>query len=266
MHLRLSYNNRKTLCTLHLVWQDIYSVWSPHINRTCMNDWVTRSSPKAETEAHMAVLLDAAPRLCHCDGSPPPGTSLCWLRGKERCVCLCTWCRSVKTEEKGTRMSKWDGEVEREGKRGSMWWIFVCTYDWIDYLFNHSVMFAVWCETGWWRHSFGFWRSPCWFSDIHCICRHDWKKGRKWETSSAEHLPACERGDILTNWQGEKEWDRDIETEASGDWQRTRGREVQRETNGERGGERQKWRQFDSFSHDTKCHQDFQQHFNALPA
>lgn len=82
-----------------------------------------------DTATHDCSATASTRRLCHCDGSPPPGASLCWLGAKTRCVFLSVCIESVKSRErrrsKGrARQEVWDGYLCALGVLHV--WLFGC--------------------------------------------------------------------------------------------------------------------------------------------
>lgn len=136
----------------------------------------------------MAVLLAAALCLCHCDGSPPPGTPLCWLGAKARCVYLVQ-------EYKDRRKRDWD---EREigdkveggkGQRGPFGYTdSACIVNLIILCVCASVC-SVLCMTAVWEIKRKFrlvektqlekwkWKKK---GNIECICKERCVKERKY--------------------------------------------------------------------------------------
>lgn len=187
-----------------IIW--VCGLQSPYVTRACIDDWLTRSSPKAKTEPHMAVLLRHS--TCHCDGSPPPGTSLCWFKSRGKVCVVGAGAQTRKRRQLGRTSKRWRGV-------GGFF-----LYVWLQLGEKEKVMSSLMLYLQAWL---------------------EWE-ARKRETSNAEHSPRMTSGrkDILTNWQRARGWDR--YTEASGDWRRDT--DVQRQTHMERDRTKTAWQAF----------------------
>lgn len=198
-----------------IIW--VCGLQSPYVTRACIDDWLTRSSPKAKTEPHMAVLLRHS--TCHCDGSPPPGTTLCWFKSRGKVCVVGAGAQIQKRRQLGRTSKRW---------RGVGGFFFIC-------------MTAV----GWKREGYVFsnvvfagttWMGSTEKRDIECGA---FAKNDEWKE---RHI------DKLTEGKRVRQIHRGIRR------LKERHRRPKTNTQGERQNERESWRQLDRFLHGTRCH------------
>lgn len=186
--------------------------------------WLTRSSPKADREPHMAFRIVHQP-TCHGDGSSPPGTSLWCIRSKH-CSCY----GAAKTRK------RWQMRKKQVNTCRSSTEDVLCVC--VDSPFSYP-MFCLcsFCHTGLDRASANHL--------IWCIttCR-DIEK-----TLNPELWPrlAGERKKLFMNWQRAKGWD------TCRHQKRGRDRLVKR-LREQLGAKRRKVKMVWQFSLRTRCH------------